>query len=181
MRLLPLLLFALPFCVLPAAAQPAPSPGLAPAPATMKTPQPATEAAAASQAEPAGKSAPAEHQAAWEKRFARANITHDGHLTLQQAKAGYVTISRSFKHIDLDGKGYVTLDDIRAWHKQRSEARHKTTTPAADAVTPRPAYHRSIATRKPLNTSSQQPVPGPAIPTGTPPAPPKGIDPDAPS
>ena len=52
-----------------------------------------------------------------EQRFASANTAHDGHLTLDEAKAGYPTIARHFDAIDRDKKGYVTQDDIRAYYK----------------------------------------------------------------
>ena len=52
-----------------------------------------------------------------EQRFTSANTAHDGHLTLDQAKAGYPTIARHFDAIDRDKKGYVTRDDIRAYYK----------------------------------------------------------------
>ncbi len=38
---------------------------------------------------------------------------------------GYITIARHFKAIDSGSKGYVTIDDVRAWHKKRREARHR--------------------------------------------------------
>lgn len=51
-------------------------------------------------------------------KFDAANTTHDGHLTLAQAQAaGMKRIVKNFSKIDTDNKGYVTLDDLRAWHK----------------------------------------------------------------
>jgi hypothetical protein len=64
-----------------------------------------------------------------EQRFAKANDTHDGRLTEDQAKAGYRSIARHFAAIDKDKKGYVTLDDIRAYNKlQRTLHHHPATT-----------------------------------------------------
>jgi len=60
-----------------------------------------------------------------EQRFSKANDTHDGHLTEEQAKAGYRTIARHFAAIDKDKKGYVTLDDIRAYNKLQRALRHQ--------------------------------------------------------
>jgi hypothetical protein len=60
-----------------------------------------------------------------EQRFSQANDTHDGHLTEEQAKAGYRTIARHFAAIDKDKKGYVTLDDIRAYNKLQRTLRHQ--------------------------------------------------------
>ena len=63
-----------------------------------------------------------------EQRFEQANSTHDGHLTLEQAKSGYKTIARHFDAIDQDKKGYITEDDIRAYNKtQRSLHRQSAT------------------------------------------------------
>ena len=75
------------------------------------------------------------HQTA-QQRFDRANVTHDGHLTLEQAKAGYKSIAGHFDAIDKDKKGYVTADDIRAYHKTQRAMHH----PAASASRP-PAGH----------------------------------------
>ena len=47
------------------------------------------------------------------ERFQSANTTGDGHLTLAQAM-----IVRNFDAIDVQHKGYVTLQDIRAYRQQ---------------------------------------------------------------
>jgi hypothetical protein len=66
-----------------------------------------------------------------EQRFAKANDTHDGHLTEEQAKSGYHSIARHFAAIDKDNKGYVTLEDIRAYNKlQRTLHHHLAATPS---------------------------------------------------
>jgi len=72
------------------------------------------------------------HQTA-QQRFEQANVTHDGHLTLEQAKSGYKSIAGHFDAIDKDKKGYVTEDDIRAYNKTQRAMHH----PAAS--TPHPA------------------------------------------
>ncbi len=68
-----------------------------------------------------------------QERFDSANTTHDGHLTLEQAKAGMPGLARHFDAVDKDKKGYVTLNDIHAYnsehHARRSAAHH----PKADA------------------------------------------------
>ncbi len=49
-------------------------------------------------------------------KFYAANTTHDGHLTLAQAKAGGLTeVADHFSQIDTAKRGYVTYYDIAAW------------------------------------------------------------------
>lgn len=99
----------------PPAAVPSPA-SAAPAPATAAAPQ---------------ASAPVtHHRVSMEKRFAQANTTHDGHLTMAQAKAGYSTVARHFAAIDVDKKGYVTEDDIHAWEKAERDHHHQAQQPA---------------------------------------------------
>jgi hypothetical protein len=53
------------------------------------------------------------------ERFQAANTTGDGRLTLAQAQAGHLPmIVRNFDAIDVQHKGYVTLEDIRAYRQQ---------------------------------------------------------------
>jgi hypothetical protein len=53
------------------------------------------------------------------ERFQAANTTGDGRLTLAQAQAGHLPmIVRNFDAIDAQHKGYVTLEDIRAYRQQ---------------------------------------------------------------
>lgn len=48
--------------------------------------------------------------------FYGANTTHDGHLTLAQAKAGnFKLVVDHFNQIDSAKRGYVTFYDIQAW------------------------------------------------------------------
>lgn len=156
MRMLPLLV-VLPLCAAPALAQTA-----APPSTTI------TQAAQSAAANPTSsdKGPTAHRRGGWEQRFAAANTSHDGHLTLEQAKSGYITVARHFDAIDVGRKGYVTTDDLRAWHKTQREARHGNAR-RSDHLQPRPAMHRTM-------------IEVPAIPSGPPPAP-KGIDPKAPS
>ncbi|MGE4482894.1 hypothetical protein [Acidocella sp.] len=49
--------------------------------------------------------------------FYAANTTHDGHLTLAQAKAAdFRPVVDHFSAIDVKKRGYVTFYDIQAWH-----------------------------------------------------------------
>jgi hypothetical protein len=48
--------------------------------------------------------------------FYAANTTHDGHLTLAQAKAaGLTQLADHFSEVDVKKRGYVTFYDIEAW------------------------------------------------------------------
>ncbi len=49
-----------------------------------------------------------------ETRFKAADKNADGKLTLQEAKDGMPRIADAFSHIDIEKKGYVTLDQLRA-------------------------------------------------------------------
>jgi|SRR5271166_189789 len=59
------------------------------------------------------------------QHFEQANVTHDGHLTLEQAQTGYKSIARHFAAIDQDKKGYITEDDIRAYNKTQRALHHQ--------------------------------------------------------
>ncbi|RDU97257.1 EF-hand domain-containing protein [Trinickia dinghuensis] len=54
------------------------------------------------------------------ERFARANITHDGKLTRQQASAGMPMVARHFNEIDTRHAGFVTLAQIEAYFGKRA-------------------------------------------------------------
>lgn len=58
------------------------------------------------------------------ERFGEANTTHDGHLTAEQARSGMPAVARDFAAIDTGHRGFVTLDDIKAYrHTKRLERR----------------------------------------------------------
>lgn len=56
----------------------------------------------------------AQSVAQMESRFAAADKNGDGKLTLAEAQAGMPRVAKNFSKIDRDGKGYVTVDDIKA-------------------------------------------------------------------
>ncbi|MGI4797725.1 MAG: hypothetical protein ACRYG8_27500 [Janthinobacterium lividum] len=59
-----------------------------------------------------------------DERFAVANTTKDGKLTLDQAKAGHLrAVARDFAMIDKNKRGYVTLDEIKAHQSEQRAAR----------------------------------------------------------
>lgn len=134
------------------------------APAAASVVAPSSEPATAG----AAPRAAARPRPSWEQHFAQANASHDGHLTLDQAKLGYQIIARHFREIDLDGKGYVTEDDVRTWHKtqQAQRAARQSTAPQGDqALHPRPAIHRTFKPQATDGTSEpMQPAASPAIP-----------------
>ena len=78
---------------------------------------------------------PAQPRLTWEQHFANANTAHDGYLTLEQAKAGYQSLFKDFADIDPGGKGFVTTEDVKTWHKAQ-RVRHQ---PKPDNK-PRPRY-----------------------------------------
>jgi hypothetical protein len=104
------------------------------APAFAQTPAPATTAPATTApdtaapattpdtaAQPA-KPAPKPRMTA-SQRFDAANTSHDGRLTLDQARAAKIApVVKNFSAIDKDGKGYVTKADIAAWRKANRSA-----------------------------------------------------------
>ena len=49
-----------------------------------------------------------------EERFKIADKDSNGQLTLEEAKAGMPRVADAFSHIDIEKKGYVTLEQIRA-------------------------------------------------------------------
>ena len=58
------------------------------------------------------------------ERFAEANTTHDGHLTLAQAQDAHMNaVARDFGLIDKQKRGYVTLDEIKTFRRERRAAR----------------------------------------------------------
>jgi hypothetical protein len=69
--------------------------------------------------------APAQHhRMSMTERFANANTSHDGHLTLAQAKIGYKSVVRNFTEIDVTNKGYITEADIHTWQKAEHARTH---------------------------------------------------------
>jgi Ca2+-binding EF-hand superfamily protein len=50
-----------------------------------------------------------------EEKFKAADKDGDGKLTLAEAKAGMPRIAKGFDKIDKDKKGYITVDQIKAF------------------------------------------------------------------
>jgi hypothetical protein len=59
------------------------------------------------------------------ERFAMANITNDGCLTLRQARHGLPGVAKQFHEIDADGRGCVTLDEIRTYRQSLNAERRQ--------------------------------------------------------
>lgn len=56
-------------------------------------------------------------------RFASANTTHDGKLTRAQAQAGMPRVASHFDEIDTQHQGYVTLEQIEGFMREKAAAR----------------------------------------------------------
>ncbi len=92
----------------------------------------------------------------WQQKFAQANTTHDGHLTAEQAKTGYASLFKHFIDIDTGKRGFVTLEDVKAWHKQQRAQHH----PAPDnRLRPHHALHHVTGAPPALKTSTDSVVP----------------------
>ena len=106
-----------------------------PTPPASASPAPAT--AATGQAH-----APRRHRRTLTQMFQEANTTGDGHLTRDQATK-MPAVARDFEAIDKDRKGYVTLEQIRAYrHDMRVQRRaaRATTAPRTGAAAPTTAH-----------------------------------------
>jgi hypothetical protein len=113
-----------------------PAPGTTttpPATAPATTPGTTTPAApsAAAPTTPATPKKTVGHRQTLQQRFEAANTTHDGQLTKDQAVAAkWAYVSKNFAAIDSAKKGYVTVDDIRAYAAAQRAAHPKPATPA---------------------------------------------------
>jgi hypothetical protein len=73
-----------------------------------------------------GQMAPPGGKMRFKDRFEAANTTHDGKLTLDQAKAAHMGMMvKNFDAIDADKKGYITLQDVRTWHEAKKAQQGK--------------------------------------------------------
>ena len=111
-------------------------------------------------ADPPRADPPAQHhrRITWEQRFTQANMAHDGHLTLAEAKGGYVGIARHFDDIDAAHKGYVTEDDIRTWRAKRRAA-HRAAKPAEGKSAAVPVAERTEPAVPTIKASGEQNMP----------------------
>jgi hypothetical protein len=88
-----------------------------------------------------------------EQHFAKANTAADGHLTLDEAKSGYPLVAKHFHDIDVDGKGYVTVQDIQTWNAMRKVARSLRSVPD-DAAKPQNARQSTFPEVRPVGMPS---------------------------
>lgn len=89
-------------------------------------PPPATPGASAATSRATAPASPAapQRRRTLAERFAAANTTRDGKLTLEQARAGRMNaVVRDFAQIDKEKRGYVTLDQVRAFQAEQRSAR----------------------------------------------------------
>jgi hypothetical protein len=86
-----------------------------------------THAAFAQDAAPTkDRAARAEHaKEAFDKRFADADVNHDGKLSKDEAKAGMPKVYEHFDEIDSGKTGFVTKEQIRAEMKKMVGERRK--------------------------------------------------------
>lgn len=70
---------------------------------------------AMAQSQPTAGAMSARMEAMLESRFQQADVNHDGKLTRDEAQNGMPRVAQRFAEIDTDGKGYVTLDQIKAF------------------------------------------------------------------
>jgi Ca2+-binding EF-hand superfamily protein len=54
-----------------------------------------------------------------EAKFRAADVNHDGKLTLEEAKAGMPRVAKVFDKIDVEKKGYITLEQLEAFAAHR--------------------------------------------------------------
>jgi Ca2+-binding EF-hand superfamily protein len=54
-----------------------------------------------------------------QERFLAADKNGDGQLSREEAKSGMPRVSERFEEIDAGGKGFVTLNDLKAHFAQR--------------------------------------------------------------
>jgi Ca2+-binding EF-hand superfamily protein len=50
-----------------------------------------------------------------EEKFKAADVNHDGKLTLEEAKAGMPRVAKAFDKIDVEKRGYITLEQLQAF------------------------------------------------------------------
>jgi hypothetical protein len=56
-------------------------------------------------------------------RFSAADVDHNGKLTREEAAAKMPRVARNFDQIDKTHKGFVTLDDVQAFARERAAAK----------------------------------------------------------
>ncbi len=52
------------------------------------------------------------------EKFRAADVNHDGKLTLEEAKNGMPRVAKAFDKIDVEKKGYITLEQLQAFVAQ---------------------------------------------------------------
>ena len=86
------------------------------------------------QVAPISRARPHHQRATMQQRFDEANTTHDGRLTQEQARARMPAVARDFAAIDTGQRGYVTVEDIRAYNRAKRTARRAARAAAAPAA-----------------------------------------------
>ncbi len=71
-------------------------------------------------------------------RFAAANTTNDGCLTLRQAQRGLPGVAKEFPQIDVERRGCVTLAEVRAFRKSQNAGQDQEPPPEQQQPQPPP-------------------------------------------
>jgi len=74
------------------------------------------------------------HHRGLKEMFERANVTHDGKLTPEQAQASWPSVARHFAEIDKENRGYITMEQIRDWRRAHRHHRRSTSHKAPAAA-----------------------------------------------
>jgi hypothetical protein len=72
-------------------------------------------------------------------RFAEANTTDDGCLTLEQAQQSLPGVAKDFAQIDTEGQGCLTMDQIRAYWRNHGTKRQEQPVALPKDMPPPPA------------------------------------------
>ncbi len=72
------------------------------------------------------------HASSVDAHYAAANTTHDGHLTREQAlQADWPKVARHFDEIDVDHKGWISVEQIHQFNRAHGKGRAKHRAPQA--------------------------------------------------
>ena len=82
---------------------------------------------------------PRSQRLSFSDRFAAANITNDGCLTLEQAQQGLPSVAKDFAQIDAQGHGCLTMAEIKAFWQSHGAKRQDPPAALPKDIPPPPA------------------------------------------